>query len=682
MINGTRDTMKNLVIVESPAKAKTIEKYLGKDFKVLSSVGHIRDLATSGPGGLGVDVEQNFTPTYKNATGKSKVIKELQKAAKDAQAIYLATDPDREGEAISWHLSQILGIDEYNFENRVVFNEITKKRVQEAFHHPRPIDMDLVHSQEGRRIVDRILGFKLSGLLRKKTGNRSAGRVQSVALKLIVDREREILAFVPVEYWKLFAHLENGLTAEYEKNSKKLTKEEIEKLYACLTDTKQLRVVRIEEKATKRQSKNPFTTSTLQQEASSKLGFAAKKTMSTAQALYEGIEIGAERTGLITYMRTDSVRLSEEFITATNEFITDTYGKEYAKKYKQVKVSENAQDAHEAIRPSDVMRTPASIKDSLTKDQYRLYELIWHRTVAALMTDAKLMNKTITLEGNEVPFKLRGQTLEFDGYLKTYGMFETISENELPKSISENDMLAVNIFEQTQHFTQPKARYNEASLVKIMEELGIGRPSTYSTIMDTLKERKYVTYDEKRFAPTEQGFEVTDRLQEFFQDFINVDYTASLEGELDEIASGNEEWTQVLQKFYDYFMPMFEKANGEMVKEVKYVGRKCPDCGHELIYKRGRYGEFIGCENYPECKHIESLAEVIMQCPKCTEGNVVERKTKRGKVFYGCDNYPKCDFASWDRPLEEPCPTCGKVLVQKGKEIKCMECDYKRAVEK
>lgn len=684
---------KNLVIVESPAKAKTIESYLGGDFTVLSSVGHIRDLATTGPGGLGVDVEDEFKATYKNVTGKSKLIKELKGAAKDAEAVYLATDPDREGEAISWHLADVLGLD-VELERRVVFNEITKEAILEAFQHPRAIDMDLVRSQESRRILDRIIGFKLSKLLQSKIKSKSAGRVQSVALRLIVNREKEILKFISEEYWSIHGMFDyNSAKMEAElvkKAGKRLAIANEEEVKAILSELAEpYTVTRVEKKNRQKQPKLPFITSTLQQEAHSKLGFNAKKTMTVAQKLYEGINIGSETVGLITYMRTDSTRLSDNFMDAAKTFVKDRYGKEYvATGTKAAKKVKNAQEAHEAIRPSSADRTPEDMKPYLKRDELKLYALIWERAVASLMKAATVEATTVDIASGEYTFRINGQILKFDGYLRVYSFEET--KNATLPDISEGETVALTDMVPEQHFTQPPARYSEARLIKEMEELGIGRPSTYAQTMETLKARGYVSLEEKRFQPTEQGMLTSDKLDEFFSEFINVEYTAGMERDLDEIAKGQKVWHNELRSFYDHFIPMLESANESMEKIApKEVGEDCPDCGKPLVVRRGRYGEFVACSGYPDCRHIkkdetaEEAEELTtgVACAKCGEGEMVGKKTRRGKLFFGCNKYPGCDFALWNKPVGRKCPTCESQLVIKGKkeEVSCSnkECDYK-----
>ena len=675
---------KNLVIVESPHKSKTIEKYLGKDYKVVSSLGHIRDLSTSGKYGFGVDIDNNFKPDYKIIKGKNKLVKELKKDVKDADFVYLATDPDREGEAISWHLYDTLGLKEDNYK-RIVFNEITKKAVLDSFAKARKIDDNLVKSQETRRILDRIIGFRLSKLMQSKTGGKSAGRVQSVALKLIVDREREIMAFVFEDYFEIDAYF-NDFSAKLDTfNHKKIEikkESEAKEILSKLSNSFVIESATKKEKAKK--SKFPFITSTLQQEASTKLGFTSKKTMMIAQKLYEGISLENETVGLISYMRTDSVRLSDEFVKDTYAYIKDKYGSEYVGYVKKSNKTENVQDAHEAIRPTDINKEPDKIKDYLTNDEYKLYKLIYYRALASLMKDAKVESTTVILDNNNYQFKATGQTLIFDGYLKVYSEYESSDDVILPDFENyKSKVIASNNIEYTLHTTKPPLRYTESKLIKEMEELGIGRPSTYAKTIDTIKERGYVDVVDKKFVPTEIGILTTDKLQEFFKDIINVEYTKNMEDDLDKIAEGDMEWDTLLNSFYKDFEPKVEVAFKEMQKKApEETGELCPNCGNPLVIKQSRYGKFTACSNYPTCKYIKNDKEekevnIIMDCPKC-DGKIVERKTRKGKVFYGCSNYPKCDFASWDKPILEFCPKCNGVLVEKKDKIKCMNCDYEK----
>ncbi len=646
--------MKNLVIVESPSKSRTIEKYLGHDYKVLSSKGHIRDLATKGKYGLGVDIDNHFAPTYELIKGKKKMVSELKKEVKAADMVYLATDPDREGEAISWHLKDELKIKDSDYE-RVVFNEITKDTVIKAFSKARKIDDDLVHSQETRRILDRIIGFRLSKLMQAKTGGKSAGRVQSVALKLIVDREREIQNFIKEEYWTIVAKF-NDFDASLEKykDDKVELHNEIEADDVLNKLGNVFKIESVDKKDKKRSSKPPFITSTLEQEASIKLNFTSKKTMSLAQKLYEGIDLEDETVGLITYMRTDSIRLSDEYVKSAYKYIETKYGKEYLGIVKKSKKTENVQDAHEAIRPTSVNRTPESVKKFLTPDEFKLYSMIYKRALASLMKDAKSEQTTVILDNNNYKFKTTGSVIKFDGYLKVYGDYEDSEDAIIPPlDTYKSNVLVSNEIDKEQHFTKPKPRYTEAKLIKEMEELGIGRPSTYSKTMETIVERGYVKVEEKKFVPTEIGIETTDKLQEFFSDLINVKYTAKMEDDLDKIADGDLVWYNLLDKFYKEFEPMVKDAFDNMEKKKEEeTGEMCPLCGNLLVVRSGKYGKFVACSNYPNCKYVKKKEKQVVEickCPEC-DGMIVEKTTKKGKVFYGCNNYPKCKYATWNKP--------------------------------
>ena len=669
--------MKKLVIVESPSKSKTIEKYLGNDYKVVASMGHIRDLATTGKFGLGVDVDNDFTPSYIPMKGKKKVITDLKKLSKEAEQIYLATDPDREGEAISWHLKEALNLKK-NYE-RVTFNEITKDVIIAAFNNPRDIDINLVKSQETRRILDRIIGFRLSKLMQSKTGGKSAGRVQSVALKLIVDREREIEAFKAEEYWTITAKFdEMDAVAEKYKN-KKLeikTEQEAQKIIDSLDD--EYEITNIETKEKNKKGVMPFKTSTLQQVAVNRLNFASSKTMRIAQKLYEGVDIGSETVGLITYMRTDSERLSPVFINEAFKYIKENFGEKYIGHVKAPKKNENIQDAHEGIRVTSLYRTPESLKKYLSSDEYKLYSLIYARSLACLMADAKVKATSITLLNNEYEFKATGSILVFDGYLKVYKDYESSEDVVLPNLEGVKTLIANEVIKE-QHFTKPAPRYTESSLIKELEKLGIGRPSTYATIMETIKARDYVTVEDKKFIPTKIGIETTDKLQEGFSDIINVEYTANMENELDEIADAKVNNIEILRNFYDKFEPLVEDAFKNMEKkEAEETGEMCPICGNPLVIRNGRYGEFIACSNYPDCKYIkkeEPQVVEICNCPNC-DGKIVEKKSHRGKIFYGCNNYPKCKTAYWYKPIDKKCPNCGSMLLDKGKKIACSNCEY------
>ena len=673
--------MKNIIIVESPAKCKTISKYLGGDYTVVSSKGHIRDLATSGKYGLGIDIENDFKPSYEIIKGKKKDVKYLKDLIDKADHIYLATDPDREGETISWHLYDELKVPDEKYD-RIVFNEITKDVVLKALKNPRRIDMNLVHSGEARRFLDRIIGFRLSKVMQSKTAGKSAGRVQSVALKLIVDREREILAFIPKEYWTIeadFKDFKANLETYKEKVIEIPNEKEADKILDSLTNT--FTIKKVEEKEKKRSAKEVFKTSTLQQACSNKLGFAASKTMKIAQKLYEGIELDDGFHGLITYMRTDSVRLSDEFTSASFAYINSKYGKDYVGYVKKGKKTENVQDAHEGIRPTNINYEPDKIKKYLAPDEYKLYRIIYYRALASLMADAKFNSTTVLLDNNDYGFKATGSVLTFDGYLKVYGDYEDQEDTILPdfKNYKSGIILSDTITK-TQHFTKPPARFTESSLIKELESLGIGRPSTYATIISTIKDRGYVTIEDKKFVPTEVGFETTDKLQEFFSSIVNVKYTANMEKDLDEIAEGNEDYKKMLKEFYDNFAPLVDNAFKNMEKKKpEETGEKCPECGSPLVIRKGKYGEFTACSNYPTCKYIkkenkQTEKEIICKCPKC-EGNIIVRKTKKGKEFYGCDNFPKCKYASWYKPTGDKCPKCNDLLVIKNGEVICPTCD-------
>ena len=674
--------MKNVVIVESPAKSKTIEKYLAGDYKVVSSKGHIRDLATTGKFGLGVDLDNDFEPNYVVIKGKNKDVKELKKLVSEASHVYLATDPDREGEIISWHLKDELKIPEEKYD-RVTFREITKDVVLKSINEPTKIDMDLVKGAETRRILDRIIGFRLSKLMQYKTGGKSAGRVQSVALKLIVDREREILAFVPKEYWTIEADFKEFTAELFKYKDKEIeinNEAEADEILSKLSMS--FNIKDIEEKEKKKSAKEAFKTSTLQQMASTKLNFAASKTMKIAQKLYEGMNVGSETVGLITYMRTDSVRMSDEFVKSTYAYIDKNYGKEYVGYVKTGKKNANMQDGHEGIRPTSINRTPESIKAYLSNDEYKLYKLIYIRALSSLMADAKVLATTVILDNNDYLFKATGSVLVFDGYLKVYKDFENSEDKILPnfKEYKDNTLVAEAI-NKYQHFTKPASRYTESSLIKELESLGIGRPSTYATIISTLKDHDYVKLDEKKFVPTEMGIETTDKLQEYFADIINVKYTANMESDLDEIAEHKKDSKKVLHDFYDKFAPIMDDALKNMEKKApEKTGDVCPECGSDLVLRKGKYGEFVACSNYPTCKYIkkekkeENNIVKVAECPKCHK-DIVERKTKKGKIFYGCSGYPKCDYATWYKPTGDVCKKCGNLIVNKNNQDICENCD-------
>ena len=667
-----------LVIVESPSKSKTIENYLGKEYHVTSSKGHIRDLSTSGKEGLGIDQEDHYKPKYVISKDKKDVVKELKAAVKEAKTVYLATDPDREGEAISWHLADVLGLD-MDDDNRIVFNEVTKDAVVDALNHPRKIDQNLVKSQETRRVLDRIIGFKLSKLLQRKIKSKSAGRVQSVALRLIVEKEREIEAFVPEEYWKIKAQFEKDeieFTGELNKKGTRKLKisNEQEALEIFNALSKEFVIDSVKKSSKKRESKPPFITSTLQQEASSKLGFKARKTMMIAQKLYEGIALEDETVGLITYMRTDSTRLSDLFVESATEYIKEKYGQNYVGKVKVSKKKENVQDAHEGIRPTSAMRTPESVKEYLSADE--LYSLIYARALASLMAPSRFDATSVVLENNNYYFNASGSVLKFDGYLRLYSPYEKQKDEILPELIEQEILESQNI-EKTQHFTKPPARYSEAKLIKEMEELGIGRPSTYAMIIDTIQTRGYVELVDKTFKPTESGILTSDRLTQFFNDIINVEYTAQMEKELDDIAEGQDDYFDAIDTFIKKFQPLLDEANEKMeVISPKKTGEKCPECGHDLVERHGRYGKFIACENYPECKYIkkEKVEPEFTgeNCPKC--GSPMVFKTGRYGKFEACSNYPQCKYIKNSKKKAEPvmtdevCPNCGSpVVIKKGR---------------
>ncbi len=675
--------MKNLVIVESPSKSKTIEKYLGNDYHVVSSKGHIRDLATSGKGGLGIDVENDFSPNYKISADKKDIVKELQKLAKNSDHVFLASDPDREGEAIAWHLASVLGLD-MNEDNRIIFHEITKQAILEAMQHPKKIDQNLVKSQETRRMLDRIIGFRLSKLLQNKIQSKSAGRVQSVALRLIVERENEIRNFKKEEYWTLDAlchkDKENFRASLAKIDGKKAKIKDKEACDALIERCKgkPFIVSDIERKVKKREAKMPFITSTLQQEASTKLGFGAKKTMQIAQKLYEGIDLDGRSEGLISYMRSDSTRLSPVFLNDAFHYIETIYGKEYKGRARQ-KNDENAQDAHEAIRPTNIMNTPENVKQYLTNDQYKLYHLIYCRTMASLMAPSKSDAVSVKIDCDGCQFTASGSTMIFDGYLKVYGKYEQVKDDLLPALDLKEELQDVQL-DGKQHFTEPPLRYSEARLIKELEEKGIGRPSTYAMIIDTLQARGYATLEKssegsrtKVFVPSEQG-ELTDqKLQEYFSSIINVLYTADMESHLDEIANGERNNIEELKEFWKTFDPLVQDAYDHMEKkELERTGDLCPECGSELVYRNGRYGKFISCINFPKCRYTKSEEqpqETEEICPNCG-AKMVMKKGRYGS-FLACSNYPECKTIkslkekAAPEPTGEKCPQCGHDLVRR-----------------
>ena len=654
---------KNLVIVESPSKAKTIEKYLGSSYKVVASIGHIRDLPKST---MGVDIENNYEPKYINIRGKGDVIKGLKKEAKAAKHVYLASDPDREGEAIAWHLSHILDLDLDAGENRVVFNEITKDAVKDAFKQPRKINMDLVDAQQARRVLDRLVGYSISPILWKKVKKGlSAGRVQSVALGLVIARENEIQAFQPDEYWTLDSEFKKDKTkfkaVFYGVDGKKTElpdNDAVQDVMKRLDQKGDFDITKVEAKERKRNPQPAFTTSTMQQTANTQLNFRTRKTMMAAQQLYEGINLGGKEgsVGLITYMRTDSTRISEIAKADASTFIHEEYGAEYAAtKPVQGKQQEGAQDAHEAIRPTSVFRTPASIKDKLTNDQFKLYQLIWSRFVASQMTPEILDTMAVTIEQNGVMFRANGSKTKFAGFTKAYPAAKE-KDNKLPE-LAVGDLVQMAKTSPEQHFTQPPARYTEAALVKALEENGVGRPSTYAATIETIQKRGYVRIDAKKFVPTELGELVQNTVQEFFPDVTNIKFTAQVETDLDNVENGQENWVKVIDDFFKPFSQELEKAEVEMEKIVlkdRLAGFNCDVCGAPMLEKMGRYGKFYACSRFPDCRNTQTIVEEIgLGCPKCGIGQIVERKTKRGRTFYGCSRYPDCDFVSWDKPTEK-----------------------------
>ncbi|WP_342469883.1 type I DNA topoisomerase [Ureibacillus sp. FSL K6-3587] len=687
-----------LVIVESPAKAKTIERYLGKKYKVKASIGHVIDLPKSQ---MGIDTENNYQPKYITIRGKGPILQELKTAAKKAKKVFLAADPDREGEAIAYHLAKALNIDTES-ECRVVFNEITKDAVLESFKHPRPINKHLVDAQQARRILDRLVGYNISPILwRKVKKGLSAGRVQSVALRLIIDRENEIKNFVPEEYWTiegLFEKDKKQFEAFYygdEKEKLKLTnQEQVEEILKKIKGA-EFEVVNVTKKERKRNPAPAFTTSSLQQEAARKLNFRAKKTMMIAQQLYEGIDIGKQEgtVGLITYMRTDSTRISDAAKAEAMQYIYDKYGKEYvAGEIQKVKKQPAAQDAHEAIRPTSVMRTPEQLKDVLTRDQLRLYRLIWDRFVASQMAPAVLDTVTVELKNSGCIFRANGSQVKFSGFMKVYIEGTDDQTEETTKMLPDlkvGDKIKSVEINPKQHFTQPPPRYTEARLVKELEELGIGRPSTYAPTLDVIQRRGYVQLDNKRFIPTELGEIVHSLMVEFFPEIIDIEFTAKMEADLDKIEEGKTDWIQIIDHFYKEFEKHVKHADEAIEKiEIKDepAGENCEKCGAPMVYKLGKYGKFMACSNFPECRNTKTITKPIgVKCPKCKTGEIVERKSKTKRVFYGCEKYPECDFMSWDKPISRPCPKCNSLLVEKkvkkGVQVQCINCDYEETTQ-
>ncbi|MEC0139442.1 type I DNA topoisomerase [Paenibacillus macerans] len=689
----------SLVIVESPAKAKTIGKYLGSKYIVKASMGHVRDLPKSQ---IGVEVENDFSPKYITIRGKGSVLKELKDASKKVKKIYLAADPDREGEAIAWHLAHVLDVDEKET-CRVVFNEITKQAVKDAFKSPRKINMDLVNAQQARRILDRLVGYKISPLLWKKVKKGlSAGRVQSVAVKIILDRENEISAFVPEEYWSITARLKTGESSfeakfhQFRGEKLELKSEQQVKGILQSIEKAKFSVAEVKEKERLRHPAAPFTTSSLQQEAARKLNFRAAKTMSVAQQLYEGVDLGKEGTvGLITYMRTDSTRIAASAQEEAKEYILGKYGKDYVPESPRQysKKAAGAQDAHEAIRPTSAMRDPESVKEFTSRDQYRLYKLIWDRFMASQMSSAVLDTLSVDIAAGEATFRAVGSKIRFPGFMKLYveGNDDGSANDDdkfLPP-LAQGDKLITEEIEPKQHFTQPPPRYTEARLVKTLEELGIGRPSTYAPTLETIQKRGYVAIEEKKFVPTELGELVIEQMEQFFPEILDVEFTAHMEEDLDHVEEGAEDWVRVLSEFYESFEKRLSVAEEEMKEieiEDEVSDELCEKCGKPMVYKLGRFGKFLACSGFPDCRNTKPIVKDIgVTCPKCKEGHVVERRSKKGRIFYGCDRYPECDFVSWDKPSPKPCPKCGSLLVEKrnkqGGKLQCTSCDYVEAIE-
>ncbi len=674
---------KRLVIVESPTKAKTIAKMLGRNYKVMASVGHLRDLPKST---LGIDTDNHFEPKYITIRGKGPIVEELKRAAKKCDEVILATDPDREGEAISWHIAFLLKLDPES-PIRVEFPEITKDAVKEAIKEPRTLKKDLIDAQQGRRILDRLVGYKISPLLWQKVHRGlSAGRVQSVAVKLICDREKEIEAFDPQEYWTIEAkHKESGISflsvldrAMDAQEKLEIPNESTAKEILAKLDKKSFEILSRDEQKKNRAPYVPFTTSTLQQEASRKLRFSTRKTMQIAQQLYEGIDLGKAGTeGIISYMRTDSIRISDLIVAEAKDFIVSTFGADYSNGGKNYTGKrKNSQDAHEAIRPTSVIRTPASIQDRLTKDQFNLYTLIWERLVASQMANSVYLNTTVLLNNNGYRFKATGNRMLFDGFQRVYQIDS--KENELPE-LPIGSTIPASAIDGIQHFTKPPARFTVASLIKQMERLGIGRPSTYSPTLSTIQARRYVTLTQKAFQPTELGIIVNDILSEYFPTIVDPSFTAGMENELDRVAEGETAWQEVIEEFYTGFKSQLEKAEEEVKKiqiQDELTDEICPQCGKPIVIKQGRYGRFKACTGFPDCTYTKPIVkEIGVECPRC-KSPMVERVSKRGKVFYGCSSFPNCNYATWDKPTGALCPTCEKELLvekttKKGTNIVC-----------
>lgn len=690
----SRTNQKKLVIVESPSKAKTIGKYLGRTYKVVASLGHVRDLPKSR---MGVDIDHDYQPDYISIRGKGDVIKELRKDAKAAKAVYLASDPDREGEAIAWHVANLLKMDPTE-KNRVTFHEITKDAVKEAFKEPRTINMNLVDAQQARRVLDRLVGYSISPILWKKVKKGlSAGRVQSVALNLIIQRENEIRNFVPEEYWTIDADFKKGRekfqASFYGQNGKKANlknQEDVQAVLQQLDRQQDFSITKVDRRERRRMPQPPFTTSTMQQDANRRLNFRTRKTMMAAQQLYEGINIGqGAAVGLITYMRTDSTRIAGVAKHEASTFIHEHYGAEYAAtKPVKGKLQEGAQDAHEAIRPTSVNRTPAEMKEFLNPDQYKLYNLIWSRFVASQMTPQVTDTMAVTITQNGVDFRANGSKVKFDGFTKVYKGSQG-KDNILP-NLEEGDAVKMVADNPAQHFTQPPARFTEAALVKTLEENGVGRPSTYAPTLDTIQRRYYVKLESRHFEPTELGEIVNDLITKQFPDIVNVKFTAEVEDSLDKIEEGKENWVQVVDGFYKPFSKEVATAEEQVAKiEMKdeLAGSNCEICGAPMVIKMGKYGKFYACSRFPNCRNTKAIVkDTGVECPLCHQGTVVERKSKKNRVFYGCSRYPDCDFLSWDRPIGRDCPKDGHFLVEKkvkgGKQVLCPNGDYKEEVQK
>ncbi len=683
-----------LVVIEAPAKRETLKKYLGSGYEVFATKGHIRDLPAKS---FAIDLNNNFEPHYENNPDKKQLIADLKKKAASAEEVLIATDPDREGEAISWHVAHVLGLD-LNTKCRIQFNEISKKAVLKALSEPRTIDLNLVNAQQARRVMDRIVGYKLSPILSKKIAPKlSAGRVQSVALKLVVDREIEIENFKPEEYWTVSAMHEkdevkfkSNLTSFKNKKIKISNKEEVEKVLSDIKG-KPFVVDEIKRTKTKSHALPPFTTSTMQQDALNKLGMTLKRTTASAQELYEGVEVKGEgKIALITYIRTDSTRVAVEAQNACRDFIAEKYGKNYVPEKPNIYATKkNAQDAHEAIRPISMQMTPEKVKDSLSKDNFRLYKLIYERFIASQMSEAEYSNVNVSIKVNDYTFKAVGKTLEFAGYTAVYKEWTDDEKQEISKlpKLEESEEIKVLEIKEEQKFTKPPARYTEASLVKAMEEKGIGRPATYAATITILTARNYCTKDGRYLVPTELGRKITAYLEKFFKGVINVKFTAHMENRLDDIAENKDDWHSVVQSFWDGFHELLDKAgasNLTMKAEPIETDVICEKCGHKMLLREGRYGKFLGCSNFPKCHNVKPYEseekKPVGKCPNCGK-NVFALKTKRGKTFYACEDRENCNFMSWDIPTGEKCPKCGKYLIKKGKKIKCSACDYEISTE-